>query len=446
MLQDFVSTATVLIFGWIGFSIISRIIKITKWERFWVDLGFVVHAVFAWIQYYLVLVAYGGGDMRYYYRSGSTLVEWVYNHPEGFTDLLKIATGQSVSLPFYIFGIGTSTGAMSGVGGLALLLTQGSWVAANTLVSLVSYAGLVGLYWSFRLYLGPNKLAIWSILFLPSVTFWASGLQKESLAIMGAGLTMAGVSAVLKGKFSTKLSGSVAAGLGVGILLIFKPYVLVALLTSATALLIRGGRVSFLLNSAFALTAAYVAFFLITRYLPQYELDQVVQQTANLQTIHGGLYGGSNVSYSSAGDATIAGQIKNVPQAAISAFFRPVIFEIHNLTSLMGAIEMTGITGLLLLTIYRSSVRRVWHLIKNSPVHIFCLVFVVVFGIAVGLAAPNLGTLSRYRSPMMPMYAFLALSLFYSNNGSRQTSTSARDYPTRKGFRTRTRTRMPHGA
>jgi hypothetical protein len=47
----------------------------------------------------------------------------------------------------------------------------------------------------------------------------------------------------------------------------------------------------------------------------------------------------------------------------------------------------------------------------NNPVLLFCAVFIVLFGVAVGLAAPNLGTLSRYRVPMMPMYGFLLLSL-----------------------------------
>jgi len=38
-------------------------------------------------------------------------------------------------------------------------------------------------------------------------------------------------------------------------------------------------------------------------------------------------------------------------------------------------------------------------------------VFVMAFGIAVGLASSNLGTLSRYRSPLVPFFVVLLLVL-----------------------------------
>jgi hypothetical protein len=47
----------------------------------------------------------------------------------------------------------------------------------------------------------------------------------------------------------------------------------------------------------------------------------------------------------------------------------------------------------------------------RTPLLVFSLVFVLVFGVGIGLAAMNLGSLSRYRAPLMPFYVTLLLVL-----------------------------------
>jgi hypothetical protein len=49
--------------------------------------------------------------------------------------------------------------------------------------------------------------------------------------------------------------------------------------------------------------------------------------------------------------------------------------------------------------------------IRDNPVLLFCIVFVITMGVAIGLASSNLGTLSRYRMPMMPFFAALLFVL-----------------------------------
>jgi hypothetical protein len=47
----------------------------------------------------------------------------------------------------------------------------------------------------------------------------------------------------------------------------------------------------------------------------------------------------------------------------------------------------------------------------RSPFLVSSVVFILVFGVGVGLATRNLGSLSRYRMPMMPFYATTLLVL-----------------------------------
>ena len=52
-------------------------------------------------------------------------------------------------------------------------------------------------------------------------------------------------------------------------------------------------------------------------------------------------------------------------------------------------------------------VRRV----TANPALMFCFVFVLVLAMGTGLSTANLGTLSRYRAPMMPFFLLLLLIL-----------------------------------
>lgn len=55
----------------------------------------------------------------------------------------------------------------------------------------------------------------------------------------------------------------------------------------------------------------------------------------------------------------------------------------------------------------RPLVRRV----TANPALMFSIVFVLVLGLGTGLSTANLGTLSRYRAPMMPFFLLLLLVL-----------------------------------
>jgi hypothetical protein len=107
------------------------------------------------------------------------------------------------------------------------------------------------------------------------------------------------------------------------------------------------------------------------------------------------------------------------PLALFAALFRPVIFEARNLLMLANALETTFLTLLLARILLTRDLLRVRGQIMDDPFLVFCMVFVLALGVAVGLASTNLGTLSRYRAPILP---FLALTLFTLQKPQRQRS------------------------
>jgi branched-subunit amino acid transport protein len=120
---------------------------------------------------------------------------------------------------------------------------------------------------------------------------------------------------------------------------------------------------------------------------------------------------------------TLSGQLAYAPVALLTSLFRPSILEARNLLMLANAVETTVLTLLFARILFKRSLRNVRRQIMDEPFLVFCLVFVIAFGIAVGLTSTNLGTLSRYRSPIVPFFAVLLLVLGWP----RRTPSPAKD-------------------
>jgi hypothetical protein len=137
-------------------------------------------------------------------------------------------------------------------------------------------------------------------------------------------------------------------------------------------------------------------------YFPEYALDAFNARSGQLQML--GRRDGSAFALSEEIPTTLAGRFAYAPAALLTSLFRPALFEVHNIPSLVNALEMTALTFLFARILFTRSLGKVRRQITDSPLLVFCVVFVIAFGIAVGLASGNLGTLSRYRSPLLPFF------------------------------------------
>ena len=93
----------------------------------------------------------------------------------------------------------------------------------------------------------------------------------------------------------------------------------------------------------------------------------------------------------------------------LNTFFRPAIFEARNAPMFVAGLE-TSLIALAMLSVLGAWRATIGTLVR-SPFLVSGTVFVFVFGVGVGLATRNLGSLSRYRMPMMPFYATTLLIL-----------------------------------
>jgi len=239
-------------------------------------------------------------------------------------------------------------------------------------------------------------------------------------------------------------------GLALGILVLgavvtamVKAYVLMALSISAATFYLWGrllSRDNPALKPFAIITAAALGLgglVLGARYFAKTEegaADTLATQRQKGYLVEGGsnfsLEGVEDPGTRSAETRSVARELALVPLALATALFRPFIFEAKNGVQAINALETTMILVLLIQTIRRRKWRAVVDQVLRSPVLMFCLVFVMALSLGTGLSSTNLGTLSRYRSPMTP-FLFALLLVLWSEGRTAVTPPPATRLPER---------------
>ena len=389
----------------------------TRREKNWVTGTFFLHVGFACAQVPITLSFYGSSDMFLYFRYGEVLSLLMERDPSRvIPEVTALLLQRPHRLPMMIIGAGTSTGSMSALAAWSFYLLGPSKYATCIAFAIFSLLGKMAMYRAFRANVDSTlrPMAAIATLFVPSFVFWSSGLIKEAVAVFGLGLALYGVHLWIREGRAVRGWTFIAAGT-VPVLLI-KPYVMFPFALAGGAWYywarsLRRGRVR--IRPAQLVVAGIVGIggiLLLAQQFPEYSPDNFSMHASELQRIGRGIRGGgSNFALGDEIPTTLGGQLAYAPLALFAALFRPVIFEARNLLMLANALETTLLTLLLARIVFTRDLSRVRRQIMDDPFLVFCMVFVLALGVAVGLASTNLGTLSRYRAPILP---FLALMLF----------------------------------
>lgn len=370
---------------------------------------------------------YGYGDMLSFLRQGHGIVRYLeYSGFSGLQDVIAVIFQQEVQIPVRLQGVGRTTGTMSALSGLLLYILPSDW-AVSIAFAMMGFAGQVALtiaLWKQVLDQHWKVVAI-SCLFVPSLAFWSAGVVKETLAIGGLGLFTLSLAWLLE----KRVSVSVVVGLaGVALIWLSKPFVLLALACGVAA----GGYVWRSSRSgggvrirpvalAFWVVLGFAALFAIGEVFPRYAIANMAEQVAIEQSKFERVSGGSDFEVESFADRSLLEQVLFSPIALVTSWFRPFVFEAENVVMLANAFESTVFLVLFLLVFRRNGFRLVGRVL-SSPTLSYALVIACVLGMGVGLTTTNMGSLSRYRIPMLPFFVLwlLVLSRKPLRNGAPQ--------------------------
>jgi hypothetical protein len=408
--------------------------------------GFVAHAVGAFAQVAVTRHYYGGGDMVGYYEVGRALAQLTARAPETYVpELIRFFLRQSVSLPLAQNWEGTTTGSMAAFSTLVVLVSGESMTSACLLVAIGAFAAKVALYDVVRERLGQGYAVSTGValLLVPSTVFWSSGLLKESVAVAGMSAGLAAMYRLWQGRAGALLP----AAIGWGLVALLKPYLLFPSAVAMTVWLywtraaVRRGQGPIRLRPHVVLLGLGSSIIVVVglgRAFPEFAMDRLAEAAAVYQDGEYGTEGGSTISIGDPSQTSLAGQFAFVPLALVNVLFRPFAFEVRNAMMAVNAAETTVLSAYLAWLLLRRRARSTVDRILASPELVFSLVLVLTMAVGVGLTTTNLGTLSRYRMPLMPFYVLLVATLLRAD-AARLDSRGPALGPVRAGRRVTTR-------
>lgn len=386
-----------------------------------IALAFFAHLLAAAAQVWMHTDYYGGGDMITYMKNGRPLARLLdIDFARWFPQLVRLWLHIDNDLP-EVHGAGSTSGTMVGLAAFAVYVFDRP-IPVWEVCLLVSATSVLGQIWICKAafaVLEPklHVAAATGILLVPSVVFWSSALLKEAVTLPFLALLLLSSVAIAKGRYARGAVGVLIGAGGVGLIkgYLLMPYVIAA--ASAVYVGKSGGPGKRIVRWPYVLAGFVIAIFgiaAISAVFPEYSPGSIAENTARYQQTYETLenigQGGSNIDLGEVGDVTLLGQLKYVPLATINALFRPMFFEARSIVTFAASLE-TLVILILLVRLLRGGVRRPLAAIMASPALTFCAVFVLTFSVAVGLSTLNLGTLSRYRIPMMPFFSVLLFVL-----------------------------------
>ncbi len=299
------------------------------------------------------------------------------------------------------------------------LLGFKSFIGTAMLLAWASFSGVWKLYQLFaRLYPQLSKELAISILFIPGVFFWGSGILKDTITISCVGwYAWAFYEVLIKKRFGPgKITALIISS---WLMLSVKPYILFALLPGSTIWLATNYATriqSKTLRNLFLPTMIGIGLglgFLILANLQSslgdYNFDNILQKAvASQQDQKQDYYGGNSFDIGEF-DPTIPSMLGKAHAAIAAALFRPYLWDVRNPVMFLSSLENTYILLLTVFLLFRLRFFGFFKIIGKDSLLLFSFLFALFFAFSVGISISNFGTLVRLKIPGIP---FFVASLF----------------------------------
>ncbi len=294
-----------------------------------------------------------------------------------------------------------------------------SYGATAVLFGTFSFSGVWMMYYTFcflknHLY----KSFAYTILFLPSMFFWGSGILKDSITIGALGWLFWATYQLISNKYSPLvllsifISGFILIKVKIYILMCFLPVAIYWFFLEKTNF--SNKNIKYIVRPFALILGISFAILGIQRVAStsdKYNLEQITETvtvTSQWLSHVSNLEGGSGYQLSEPFDGSFGSFARLAPQAFNVTYFRPYIWESGNPVMILSAVES--------LLFFITFVWAIFLILKSGFKLLFQLdsfvivgfIFAAFFGIAVGISTYNFGSLVRYKIPSMP---FLIVSL-----------------------------------
>jgi hypothetical protein len=363
---------------------------------------------------------YGGGDTINYHQTASGFVNVLLKSPE---DFLYLYFGSPSPSEFYLFS--SEDGFVYWVRDqyayfssklffLFELLSFKTYMPATILVASVCYFPVWKLYLLFlNEYPKLVKPFAYSLLFVPSVVFWGSGIMKDSITFSSVCLYVYGFYWFFIKK-KRKLSFIVYISLAVFLLLSIKPYISFALLPGSIIWLVtlqvahvKNALIKVLIAPVVLIIGGILITFVMnymSSSLGKYSIDNVFDTAKGAQQDLKQSYYGGNTFDIGDYEPTVSGILSVAHKAIFAALFRPSLLDVRNIVMLLSALENAFLLLFTLYLLIKLSGFRFFVILQSEPLALFSFIFALFFALSVGVSISNFGTLVRLKIPCVPFF------------------------------------------
>lgn len=377
----------------------------------------------------------GGVDSFTYFWNGSEVVHLFFINPSLVFKILfssyKEFNSNNLNFVMYDFIFAPNESFTVKWVTLINLLTGNSFLVTSIISSFFTYLGV----WKIllilqKLYPGHAKLLSYSTIFIPSVIFWTSVISKEVFCIGAMGFFFYHIIELLE-KRGNKLVHIFALLLFGYIIIRIKIYIMLAFVGSLIFYIllqqlqkIKHPFLRLLTLPVFIIILGSVVFMAsgsIQSSLQQFAFENIIdtiKTTYDYLTQEG--FASSRYTLGEL-EPNLSGILKLAPAGINVTLFRPYLWEANKPITLIAALESL-LTLLITLYVLITCRKYFLRIIFSDKIVLMCVVFAIIFSLAVGITSGNFGTLMRYKIPMMPFYFSALAIIFIKTKEFRQTT------------------------
>lgn len=387
----------------------------------------------------IYILYYKGGDSINYFLAAKPLYLYTFSNPGDYLEFVTnplSAYPQSCWYQAYISGVefllrSNTTLTVIRFVSVVNLFCFNSYVSCCIVFATVSYYFV---FKTFRLFVAihPQLEKEFSIAFLmiPSAIFWGSGVGKDTIMFSGimyffycfyrlAILRQSIVTNIIKLLITAYLISIVR-----GFIIVTLAPCLILMASIYYRNSIRSSAIRFLALPLFlggGLLASYLFIQNIGNQMQSYSLDSMQKTAEGFKSWHtylGDTQGGSAYSLGSDVDYSPVGILRKAPLAIAIALFGPFVWQIRNPVMLLSGIESLVFLYFFFKVFLNMRAYRAIGVIFKDHLIMFCIPFVIIIALAVGMTSFNYGALVRYKIPLLPFFAVLiAITRYRINSG-----------------------------
>jgi len=383
---------------------------------------------------------YDGGDTSAYYKGSTVMFE---SAREGwhvpFEILFSHAHNHSFEYASYtsqIYANAETTFMVIRFAFVFGLITFNTFTATAILFSVFSLSGLWALFSTFRQYFPTyEKVIFYSILLVPSMVFWGSGIMKDTLILGFVGWLVYALNNIFQRK--KVIVNFILLAVAAFMIVRIKAYVFLAIIPSLGVWslfnFIRGigdkklRLVAIPIVFALVIGATLVASSQIVKMSQKFAIENISQTIGSIQWYHSYLSEKNDGSGYTLGEfePNLLNFLLKAPKAINVTLFRPYLWEARKPIMVFSAIEAFLFLIFTLFVVLRSGALNVIRIIYNSNVLLMSFIFALVLSLAVGLTSYNFGALVRYKIPVLPFYVVPLIIAYLEVNRAKKRGVTA---------------------